>query len=89
MEYSLKSAVISTLENMITGTERAEIGKNSAVIADFSDKIARLERKQQILLDTFLDQDIDRQTFLEKKAEVMSEKQTLKESLAELSHNAN
>jgi hypothetical protein len=89
LEYSPKSAVISTLENMITDTKRAETGKNSAVIADFSDQIARLERKQQILLDTFLDQDIDRQTFLEKKAEVMSEKQTLKESLAELSHNAN
>jgi hypothetical protein len=89
LEYAPKSAVVAMLEKMITDTERAETCENSSVIADFSNKIARLECKQQILLDTFLDQDIDRQTFLKKKAVILDEKQTLKESLAELSRNTN
>ena len=48
-----------------------------------------MKAKQKILLDSYLDQDIDRQTFLAKKSEILSEKKSLEESLANLQANQN
>lgn len=56
---------------------------------NLKDKIANLNSKQKILLDSYLDQDIDRQTFLGKKSEILSEKKSLEESLANLTTNHN
>ena len=41
------------------------------------------------MLDTYLDQDIDRQTFLTKKSEILSQKKSLEESLVNLQVNQN
>lgn len=49
-------------------------------------QITDLNAKQKLLLDSDLDQVIDRQTFTEKKAELTSEKATFDEQLARLEH---
>lgn len=41
------------------------------------------------MLDSYLDQDIDRQTFLTEKSEILSQKKSLEESLANLEANQN
>ena len=48
---------------------------------ELSDKLANLNIKQNRLVDSYLDQDLDRTTFLEKKEQITKEKQTIKEKL--------
>ena len=69
--------------------EQAEIAGNVFLLDDLRMQIAKLTNKQQILLDSYLDQDIDRQTFLTKKGEILSQKKSLEESLANLQVNQN
>jgi hypothetical protein len=60
-----------------------------AVIVDFRDKIERLAPKEEILHDSYLDQDIDEQTLLSKKDEVLSGKKILQERLERIERNIN
>jgi hypothetical protein len=53
-------------------------------VAGAQTRIASLQSKLQRLLDGYLDQDIDRDTYLDKKAELMSEKKSLEEQSSKL-----
>ena len=59
-------------------TERADY---NATQADAEQKLQNIAIKQKILFDSYLEQDIDRQTFLDKKAELLGEKKSLTEFL--------
>gem|GEM_PF-2670630 len=48
---------------------------------ELTTKLSNLNIKQSCLVDSYLEQDIDRQTFLLKKEEIVKEKQTVKEKL--------
>ncbi len=48
------------------------------------EKIRNLQSKLQRLLDSYLEQDIERETYLTKKAEMMSEKKSLEEQIITL-----
>ena len=84
-----KSTVVAVLETMITDKENDEIGENFSVISALREQIQMLGSKQKILLETYLDQDIDRQTFVAKKSEIVGEKKSLEEQLANLQRNEN
>ena len=86
-EYEMSSEVYSFMTDKMTQDEQAESAGNASVLDDLQTQIARLNGKQKILLDSYLDQDIDRQTFLAKKSEILSEKKSLEESLANLQTN--
>ena len=88
-EYEMSSEVYSFMTDKMTQDEQAESAGNASVLDDLQTQIARLNGKQKILLDSYLDQDIDRQTFLAKKSEILSEKKSLEESLASLQANQN
>lgn len=75
------------MTNKIAEDEQAENADNMSALANLKDRIANLNSKQKILLDSYLDQDIDRQTFLAKRSEILSEKKSLEESLANLQTN--
>ena len=77
------------MHERIERDEQAEIAGNVSLLDDLRTQIAKLTNKQQILLDSYLDQDIDRQTFLTKKSEILSQKKTLEESLVNLQANQN
>ena len=77
------------MHERIERDEQAEIAGNVSLLDDLRTQIAKLTNKQQILLDSYLDQDIDRQTFLTKKSEILSQKKTLEESLVNLQVNQN
>ncbi len=81
--------IVSALDKMITDDENGETDKNFSVVATLREQIQTLVVKQKILLETYLDQDIDRQTFVAKKSEIMGEKKTLDEQLANLQRNEN
>ena len=88
-EYEMPSEVYDFMTDKMAQDEQAESAGNANVLDDLRTQIARLNGKQKILLDSYLDQDIDRQTFLAKKSEILSEKKSLEESLANLSANQN
>ena len=62
----------------------------SAIVAEKRNLIALQETKLQRLLDTYLDQDIEKETYRKKKQEFTIKKKTLEESIQTLqqSHNA-
>jgi resolvase domain protein len=87
--YQISDEVYDYISSRITRDEKAENANNMSVVANLKDKIANLNGKQKILLDSYLDQDIDRQTFLAKKSEILSEKKSLEENLTNLTANHN
>ncbi len=88
-EYEMLDMTYDYMTDRIATNEQAEKADNVSAVASLKDRIASLNSKQKILLDSYLDQDIDRQTFLAKKAEILSEKKSLEESLANLTANHN
>ena len=65
-------------------SKRNEQSSTHAFVATAQTRIASLQSKLQRLLDSYLDQDIDRNTYLDKKAELMSEKKSLEEQSSKL-----
>ena len=84
LDYSLPSEAVAWLLDKIEADERAESSYNLSAGEDLRRQVADLTTKQKLLLDSYLDQVIDRQTFTEKKAELMSQKATFDEQLARL-----
>lgn len=87
--YQMSNGVYDYISNRIAQDEKAENANNMLVVANLKDKIANLNGKQKILLDSYLDQDIDRKAFLAKKSEILSEKKGLEENLTNLTANHN
>ena len=54
--------------------EQAEISGIASLLDDLWAQIANSTNKQQVLLDSYLNQDIDRQTFLTKKSAILTGK---------------
>ena len=88
-KYAMSEKMFAFMNERIEQDEQAEIAGNVSLLDDLRTQIAKLTNKQQILLDSYLDQDIDRQTFLTKKSEILSQKKTLEESLVNLQVNQN
>ncbi len=88
-EYAMTDDVFSFMGDKMTKDEQAESSSNISLIDDLRQQISHLAAEQKILLDSYLDQDIDRQTFLDKKSEILSGKKSLEESLANLQANQN
>lgn len=85
-EYSLPNEAIAWLLEKIETDGQAESSHNAAESEDVRRQITDLTTKQKSLLDSYLDQVIDRQTFTDKNAELTSEKATFDEQLARLEH---
>ncbi len=58
----------------------------TAFVAEKQSTKRAIETKLQRLLDSYLEQDIDRDEYRERKADLMSEKKTIEESIARLQH---
>ena len=87
--YQTSEKIYDYITDRIAQDEKAENAGNMSVVANLKDKIANLNGKLKILLDSYLDQDIDRQIFLAKKSEILSEKKSLEEKLTSLTTNHN
>jgi hypothetical protein len=87
--FSLSTEAISWLRDKIVSVSEAENCENRSVSENLTAQITAMTAKQQILLDSYLDQDIDRPIFIAKKNAIMSEKKTLEENLARLTADQN
>ena len=88
-DYQMSEKVYDYITDRIAQDEKAENAGSMSIVANLKDKIANLNGKLKILLDSYLDQDIDHQTFLAKKSEILSEKKSLEEKLTSLTTNHN
>ncbi|MBI3955976.1 recombinase family protein [Candidatus Gottesmanbacteria bacterium] len=59
------------------------------IVAGKQQELSKLSMKLQHLLDSYLDQDIDKETYRKKKQELMVKKQTLEESIVTLQQSQN
>lgn len=87
--YALPESWAAELGRMLDEDERKASETSGVFIADARNKIDGLEGKLQRLLDSYLDQDIDKPTYKAKQAELMSAKKTLEEQIGKLTLAAN
>ncbi len=87
--YSMPDSWAQSLKVMLDKDEQTEQNTSGVFVANAKNKIASLQSKLQRLLDGYLDQDIDRETYLNKKAELMSEKKSLEEQSSQLTLASN
>ena len=88
-EYAMSDKMFVFMNEQIEQDKQAGITRDASLLNDLRMQIAKLTNKQQILLDSYLDQDIDRQTFLIKKNDILSQKKSLEEDLSNLQTNRN
>ncbi len=79
-KFSLRSDWADSLLQMIV-TDTAKSAQSGAFVQDTKNTLNGIEMKLQRLLDSYLEQDIERETYVEKKAGLLSEKKTLTEKI--------
>ena len=82
-QFALSDRWAVELGRMTDEVEREEQAESDKALADLRTKAARLSEKLQRLLDTYLDEIIERDVYLAKKAEIMSEKKSLEEQMSD------
>ena len=82
--FALPDGWADYLRRRIDEDERAEQGASDTIIEDLRGQVAQITAKLQRLLDSFLDELIDRQAYAHKKAELMSQKKSLEEKMSDL-----
>ena len=82
--FALPDGWADYLRRRIDEDERTEQGASDVLIGDLRGQVAQIIAKLQRLIDSFLDELIDRQTYTHKKAELMSQKKSLEEKMSDL-----
>ncbi len=88
-EYTMPMAWADKLRELMDKDVADQQTRSQAQTTDLRANIARLSVKLQRLLDSYLDQDIDRDTYTNKKAEIMSQKKGFEEKLSKLTLGQN
>lgn len=83
-QFALPDGWGDWLHQRIDEAEQKEQAEGDVAMNDLQDELAHLSGKLQRLLDSFLDELIDRPTYLAKKAEIMSEKKSLEEKMSDV-----
>ena len=88
-EYAMPKSWADKLRELMEADQANEQHRNQAQTADLQTNIAQLSAKLQRLLDSYLDQDIDREMYINKKVEIMSQKKSFEEKLSKLTLGQN
>jgi chromosome segregation ATPase len=83
-KFSLPKDWANELLEMIERDKEQAAQSSEAFVQEAGNRIRAIQEKQQRLLDSYLEQDIERETYLKKKAELMLEKKTLEEKITTL-----
>ena len=83
-DYAMPKTWASKLLTMLAEDEQKASEASKSFVASASQRVSNLQSKLQRLLDGYLDQDIDQQTYRTKQAELMSEKKSLEEQISKL-----
>ncbi len=89
LEFSPPKAMINFLSDKLEQEATEELASSQVGRSKIEQKLRNIEAKQKILFDSYLEQDIDRETFIEKKSELLNEKKTLSELLKGSNTNQN
>lgn len=81
---SLPEDWAAKLNGMVEKDSKQAVQSSAAFVQEARQKINSLQSKLQRLLDSYLDQDVEREIYLEKKSELMSEKKSLEEQISKL-----
>ena len=84
--FSLPEDWANQLFTMLEKDEKDGAHSSAAFVQESKEKTATLSQKLQRLLDSYLEQDIEREVYLHKKAELMSEKKSFEEQITRLEH---
>ncbi|MBI3273577.1 MAG: hypothetical protein HYZ69_00365 [Candidatus Colwellbacteria bacterium] len=79
--FSLPKEWADQMSKMLEKDEKEGSQSSVLFIAEAKEKIIGINQKLQRLLDSYLEQDIEREVYLDKKAELMSEKKMLEERI--------
>ena len=88
-EYAMPTVWADKLREFMDKDINDQQARSQAQTADLETSITQLSAKLQRLLDSYLDQDIDRETYISKKAEIMSQKKGFEEKLSKLTLGQN
>ena len=88
-EYAMPLVWADKLRELMDKDVTDQQARSQAQTTDLQASIAQLSAKLQRLLDSYLDQDIDRDTYTNKKAEIMSQKKGFEEKLSKLTLGQN
>ena len=83
-KFSLKKNWAETLLEMLEKHKNETAQNSFAFVQESKDKIESIKIKLPRLLDSYLEQDIERETYLEKKKIFMLEKKSLEEKISNL-----
>ena len=83
-KFSLRPDWAEELREMPVKDEKEASQSSAAFVQEAREKIKSIQIKLQRLLDSYLDQDIEREIYLAKKAELMSEKKSLEGQISSL-----
>ena len=81
LDYAPPRAISDFLLNRLEQDAEAERANYNTTRSEAEAKLHGISAKQKILFDSYLEQDIDRETFLNKKVELLDEKKSLTEFL--------
>ena len=81
LDFAPPKTISDFLLNRLERDAEAERANYDTTRSEAEQKLHDISIKQKILFDSYLEQDIDRQTFLDKKAELLDEKKSLSEFL--------
>ena len=87
LDFAPPKAMSDFLLNKLEKDAETERASYDTKRGEAEQKLHDISVKQKILFDSYLEQDIDRQTFLDKKAELLSEKKSLAEFLSNFEAN--
>ena len=83
-KFSLKKDWADKLLSMLERDKNETAQSFTAFVQETNEKVADIKTKLQRLLDGYLEQDIERETYRNEKAKLMSEKKTLEEKTMSL-----
>ena len=88
-EYAMPKSWADKLRELMKADQANEQSRNQRQTNDLQANVTQLSTKLQRLLDSYLDQDIDREIYTNKKAEIMSQKKGFEEKLSKLTLGQN
>ena len=88
-KFSLSADWATQLTAMLERDKNSDAKSSVGFIQENKNTIENIKTKLQRLLDSYLEQDIEREVYLEKKAKFMSEKKSLEEKILTAEHKRN
>ena len=81
LDFAMPTSLADKLYELIGQDERKERSTLDVKINDIQEQVVQLSEKMQRLLDSYLDGDVERELYQDKRAEILGEKKRLQEQI--------